>query len=61
MSSNCCMAFVIDLIFSLVKTEVKELFRILALYLSSKLNSPCSSTNGANLSLVLVFVQGIVC
>ena len=48
------MGFVIDSIFSLVKTELKELLRIFAL--SSKLNSPCLSTNGANLSLVPDFV-----
>ena len=53
LSSNCCMGFVIDSILSFVKTELKELFRIFALFLSAKLNSPCLSTNGANLSLVL--------
>ena len=33
LSSNCCMGFHIDSIFSLVKTELKELFRIFALFL----------------------------
>ena len=50
------MGFVKDSLFSLVKTELKELLRIFALFLSSKLNSPCLSTNGTNLSLVLDFV-----
>ena len=49
------MGFVIDSIFFLEKTELKELFRIFALFLPPKLNSPCLSTNGANLSLVLDF------
>ena len=48
------MGFVKDSIFSMVKTELKELLRIFALFLSSKLNSPCH--NGANLSVVLDFV-----
>ena len=56
LSSIRCMGFVIDSIFSLVKTELKELFRIFALFLSSKLNSPCLSINGDNLSLVQDFV-----
>ena len=56
LSSNCCLCFVIDSIFSLVKTELKELFRIFALLLSFKLSSTCLFTNGANLSLVLDFV-----
>ena len=56
MGGSISESFVIDSIFYLVKTELKELFRIFALFLSSKLNSPCLSTNGANLSLVLDFV-----
>ena len=39
LASNGCMGFVIDSIFSLVKTVLKELFRIIALFVSSKLNS----------------------
>ena len=56
LSSNCFLGFDIDSIFSLVKTELKELFRIFALLLSSKLSSPSLFTNGANLALVLDFV-----
>ena len=51
LSSNCCMGFVLDSIFSLVKTELKELFRIFALFLSSKCNSPCLSTNGEKMRI----------
>ena len=56
LSSNCCLGFVIDSIFSLVNIEPKKEFRIFTFFLSSKLNSPYLSTNGANLSFVLDFV-----
>ena len=55
LSSNCCMDFAIDSIFSLVNNEPNTVFRILAFFLSSKLNSPYLSTNGANLSFVIDF------